>query len=200
MNSGDHPESYPELVTAPQTAKKKRRLKRAFSRSLKHGAPDKKHRKTSDPHPPLVPTPQSQAIRENTITRGAARKLSKADLERELKRVLSENALLKSQLDSANKSLAISETKRAQATASHLASQSKARESQKALKNVETVVQLQAKQISIAHKESATMVQEAVERQKRKHQVSDICSSIPFFPITISPISCLGYIQQGTRN
>lgn len=180
MNSGDAPESYPELVTAPQTAKK-RRLKRTFSRSLKRGAPDKKHRKTSDPHPPLVPTPQSQAIRENTITRGAARKLSKADLERELKRVLSENALLKSQLDSANKSLAISETKRAQATASHLASQSKARESQKALKNVETVVQLQAKQISIAHEESATMVQEAVERQKRKHQVSDICSSIPFF-------------------
>lgn len=199
MNSGDHPESYPELVTAPQTAKK-RRLKRTFSRSLKRGAPDKKHRKTSDPHPPLVPTPQSQAIRENTITRGAARKLSKADLERELKRVLSENALLKSQLDSANKSLAISETKRAQATASHLASQSKARESQKALKNVETVVQLQAKQISIAHEESATMVQEALERQKRKHQVSYICSSIPFFPITISPISCLGYIQQGTRN
>lgn len=199
MNSGDHPESYPELVTAPQTAKK-RRLKRTFSRSLKRGAPDKKHRKTSDPHPPLVPTPQSQAIRENTITRGAARKLSKADLERELKRVLSENALLKSQLDSANKSLAISEKKRAQATASHLASQSKARESQKALKNVETVVQLQAKQISIAHEESATMVQEALERQKRKHQVSYICSSIPFFPITISPISCLGYIQQGTRN
>ena len=157
MNSGDPPEesqSPPDPVTAQKPPKKPQppKRKRAYSRVLKAGARDQKVKKlsavadeTSDPTPQQV---QSQAIRDTVVTKSAARKLSKADLERELKTLLAENALLKSQLDSANKSLAISEKKRGDAMASHLASQAKARESQKAAKNLESVVVKQAKQIS----------------------------------------------------
>jgi hypothetical protein len=61
---------------------------------------------------------------------------------------------------------------------SHLASQAKAIESQKSLKNVKSVVQLQAKQLSIANKETKTIVKEAIEHQKMRHQVSDVWSPI----------------------
>ena len=183
MNSGDPPEesqSPPDPVTAQKPPKKPQppKRKRAYSRVLKAGARDQKVKKlsavadeTSDPTPQQV---QSQAIRDTVVTKSAARKLSKADLERELKTLLAENALLKSQLDSANKSLAISEKKRGDAMASHLASQAKARESQKAAKNLESVVEKQAKQISCAKEETQAIVEEAVEQQKTKHQVSDV--------------------------
>ena len=97
--------------------------------------------------------------------------MTKGQLSNELKRVLSQNTLLQSQVAALEKKLAASESKRQDASASLLASQAKVRESNKALSKAESVVTSQAKEISVAEEDAQMIVNEKMEELKRKHQV-----------------------------
>ena len=179
-SSGTPAESNEGQIPLPQAVKKKSKRKRAYSRSLKKGASDKKQSNASLPaeDPPSLPAPTASSfassVQRSATTEGAARKNSKADLQRELKSVLEQNALLRSQLDAANKQLKSSESKRKMAATSLEASQAKSREYKKALRDSESVVSSQAKQISLAREETNMVVEEKMELLKRKHQVSTV--------------------------
>lgn len=107
----------------------------------------------------------SLAVQRSTTT-------SREDLQRGLKSVLEQNALLQSQLDAANKQLQSSESKRKYTAASLQASQAKTRKSLKG--------GLPAQQISLALEQTELVVQEKMEQQKRKHQVSSVFVLILF--------------------
>ena len=180
MNGPESPdvpaESNSTQEQLPQPAKKpaKRKLKRAYSRTLKRGAKDQKNPNASPDPPPSPPavSSQSQVVRRSATTQGAARNTSRAELQSELNSVLEQNALLQSQLDAVTKKLAVSESKRIVAVESLQAGQAKARESLKALREAESVVARQAKEISIAHEHNELIVEDQAQRLKRKHQVS----------------------------
>ena len=113
-------------------------------------------------------------VQRTATTQGAARNISKTELQRELKSVLEQNALLQSQLDAAHKQLQSSESKRKISSASLQASQAKTRDFQKALRDAESIVSSQAKQLSLAQEQTDIVVEEKMEQLKRKHQVSSI--------------------------
>ena len=130
-----------------------------------------------------VATAKSKAIKRSVTTESASRKLSKSDLERELKLALEQNAILQSQLAGVNKKLLASESRREATAASLRDYQSKARESRKALKHAESAVDRQAKQLSIATEDTDIIVEEKLEQQKRKHLVS--CGVLVYILIPI---------------
>ena len=179
-NEGQIPLQQPVKKTAKKTAKRKR----AYSRTLKKGASDKKQCNASLPavDPPPLPAASScsSAVQRSATTEGAARKNSRADLQRELMSVMEQNSLLQSQLDAANKQLQSSESKRKIAAASLQASQAKTRDFQKALRDSEHVVSCQAKQISLAREQTDMVAEEKMEQQKRKHQVSAVFFIVSF--------------------
>lgn len=171
-------------IPLQQPVKKTAKRKRAYSRSLKKGASDKKQSNASLPavDPPPLPAASScsSAVQRSATTEGAARKNSRADLQRELKSVMEQNSLLQSQLESANKQLQSSESRRKKAAAALMASQAKTRDFQKALRDSESVVSCQAKQISLAREQTDMVVEEKMEQLKRKHQVSAVSAIISF--------------------
>lgn len=172
MNS-ESPESTQEPNPPQKTVKKSRKRPRAYSRSLRKGTKDQKTpQDASDPLPPPSDSTESQAVQHYATSKGAAGNVTKTQLSNELKRVLSENTLLQSQVAALQKNLAASESKRQDVVASLQSSQSRVRESQKALRDAETVVSRQSKQISFAQEHSELMLQDQAQQLKRKHQVS----------------------------
>lgn len=180
MNGPESPdvpaESNSTQEQPPQPVKKpaKRKLKRAYSRTLKRGAKDQKNPNASPDPPPSPPAVSSESlvVQRTATTQGAARNASKTELQRELKSVLEQNALLQSQLDAATKKLQSSESKREATSASLHSYQSKFRDSQKRLKQAESMVDRQAKQLSISTEDTDLIVQQKMEQLKSKHKVS----------------------------
>ena len=197
MNS-ESPESTQQPNPPQQKVKKSRKTSRAYSRSLRKGTKDQKTpQDRSDPQPLPAVSAESQAIQHYATSKGAGGNVTKGQLSNELKRVLSQNTLLQSQVAALEKKLAASESKRQDASASLLASQAKVRESNKALTTVESVVASQAKQIAVAEEEAQLLVRDKTEQLKRKHQVSFVYVNYLFcvsFLLTQGLFFPLGYL------
>ena len=178
MNPREPPE---DASDAPDVlpSKKKAKRKRAYSRSLRKGAPNQKScssthdeiAQPSDVHPSDPLSSESASIRQSAVSSNASsRRWSRADYQKELKVALEQISQLQSVVDTQSSQLKVSESKRRKVMEAHERAKQGVKEQKQKAKEAESEASTSSKALADAQHHAQAVVAEA-------KKVCKVCTS-----------------------